>query len=106
MGRRNQVGLDVPTPHADRITERWSGASRPQTTQVERDQADLMLDAPPADRLLQVAWTYLDRFRTEVTPSIYYFWMNTAEPPFDEMDVRRAVDYAIDPARLSGSTAA
>jgi peptide/nickel transport system substrate-binding protein len=43
-----------------------------------------------------VAWKYTDRFRTEVTLSTYYFWMNTEEPPFDDLEVRRAVNYAID----------
>jgi peptide/nickel transport system substrate-binding protein len=35
-----------------------------------------------------------------VVPSIYYFWMNTARPPFDDLKVRQAVDYAVDPAAL------
>ena len=95
--RANQdLVADVPTPHADRITERVVRDLSTQTTQVERDQADFMVDPPPQDRLLEVAWTYPDRFRTELTLSTYYFWMNTAEPPFDQIEVRRAVNYAID----------
>ena len=87
---------DVPTAHADTITERVVRDLSTQTTQVERDQADFMVDPPPQDRLLEVAWKYPDRFRTEVTLSTYYFWMNTAEPPFDQVEVRRAVNYAVD----------
>ena len=40
------------------------------------------------------------QFREEPTISVYYFWMNTEEPPFDDVRVRRAVNYAIDPEAL------
>ena len=59
-----------------------------------------MLQAPPANRLLELERKYLDRFRTDVVPSIYYFWMNTTQPPFDDLKVRQAIAYAIDPAAL------
>jgi peptide/nickel transport system substrate-binding protein len=59
-----------------------------------------MIGPPPADRLLELKWKYLDRFRTDASPSTYYFWMNTTEPPFDDLSVRQAIGYAIDPAAL------
>ena len=34
------------------------------------------------------------------TISVYYFWLNTQEPPFDDVRVRQAVNYALDPAAL------
>ncbi len=34
------------------------------------------------------------------TISTYYFWMNTQEPPFDDVKVRQAVNYAVDPKAL------
>ncbi len=91
---------DVPTPHADRITETVVKSRSAQTTQVEHNQADFMVDPPPPDRLLEVAWKYTDRFRTEVTLSAYYFWMNTAKPPFDDLEVRQAVNYAVNLSAL------
>ena len=87
---------DVPTPDADRITETVVESRSAQTTQVEGGKADFMVDPPPPDRLLEVAWKYTDRFRTEVTLSTYYFWMNTARPPFDDLAVRQAVNYGVD----------
>lgn len=91
---------NVPTPHADSITQTVVRSGSAATTQVEQNRADLMLQAPPANRLLQLERKYLDRFRTDVVPSIYYFWMNTTQPPFDDLKVRQAIAYAIDPAAL------
>jgi peptide/nickel transport system substrate-binding protein len=60
-----------------------------------------MVDPPPADRLPQVRSQYADQFREEVPISTYFFWMNTQRPPFDDVRVRRAVNYALDPAALT-----
>jgi peptide/nickel transport system substrate-binding protein len=91
---------NVPTPHADKITQRVVRNASAATTQVERNRADFMIATPPRDRLVELNWKYPDRFRTDVAPSTYYFWMNTTQPPFDELKVRQAVDYALDPAAL------
>ena len=40
------------------------------------------------------------QFRVEPTISTYYFWMNTTKAPFDDLKVRQAVNYAVDPAAL------
>lgn len=90
----------VPTPHADRITQTVVKSLSAQTTRVERNKADFMLDPPPPPRLPEVEWKYPDRFRRELTLSTYYFWMNTTKPPFDDLKVRQAVNYAIDPTAL------
>lgn len=91
---------NVPTPHADKITETVVKNLSSQTTQVEQNQADFMIDPPPTDRIPEVESKYPDRFRKEVTVSTYYFWMNTQQPPFDDLKVRQAVNYALDPAAL------
>jgi peptide/nickel transport system substrate-binding protein len=91
---------DVPTPHADRITQNVVKSLSSEVTQVERNRADFMVDPPPENRLLELEWKYPNRFRKEITLSTYYFWMNTARPPFDDLKVRQAVNYAIDPAVL------
>ena len=40
------------------------------------------------------------QFRVEPTVSTYFFWMNTTTAPFDDVKVRQAVNYAIDPRAL------
>ena len=60
-----------------------------------------MKNPPPVDRYAEVKRRYEGtQFREEPTISLYYFWMNTQQPPFNDVRVRRAVNYAIDPAAL------
>ena len=40
------------------------------------------------------------QFRVEPTISTYYFWMNTTQPPFNNLKVRQAVNYAVDAEAL------
>jgi peptide/nickel transport system substrate-binding protein len=60
-----------------------------------------MVDPPPADLLPQIESQYSDRFRFEESINTYYFFFNTQEPPFNDVRVRQAVNYAIDPAALT-----
>ena len=60
-----------------------------------------MENPPPADRYAQCKSKYEGtQFRVEPQINTYYFWMNTQKPPFDDLRVRQAVNYAIDPAAL------
>ena len=62
---------------------------------------ELDADPPPADRYAEVKEKYEGtQFRVEPTISTYYFWMNTTKAPFDDLKVRQAVNYAIDPAAI------
>ena len=38
------------------------------------------------------------QFRAEPIVNIDYFWMNTGKPPFSDLRIRRAVNYAVDPS--------
>ena len=55
----------------------------------------------PADRYAEVKSKYEGtQFRIEPTNSTYYFWMNVTKPPFDDLKVRQAVNYAVSGAAL------
>jgi peptide/nickel transport system substrate-binding protein len=72
-----------------------------QVNEVERGQADLMLTPPPTDRLTELRQRYGGtQLLSGPAINIFYFWMNTTRPPFDDVRVRRAVNYALDPAAL------
>ena len=74
---------------------------RPGDRRSSRTTIDFMVDPPIADRLPEVENQYSDRFRFEDSINTYYFWMNNQEPPFDDLQVRQAVNYAIDPEALN-----
>jgi peptide/nickel transport system substrate-binding protein len=95
------AGVEIPDAHVDKITVTENKNNSAQVTDVEQNKVDFMLDPPIADRLPEVESKYSDRFRFEDSINTYYMWMNNEEPPFDDLKVRQAVNYAIDPEALN-----
>jgi peptide/nickel transport system substrate-binding protein len=72
-----------------------------QVNDVEQGKYDWMQNPPPADRYTEVKEKYEGtQFEVHTTISTYYFWMNQTKPPFNDVKVRQAVNYAVDPAAL------
>jgi peptide/nickel transport system substrate-binding protein len=91
----------LPDGHAAKIVFRVQSNQNTQVDEVERGKVDLMRNPPPVQRYAEVKRRFEGtQFREVPTISVYYFWMNTEEPPFDDVRVRRAVNYAIDPEAL------
>jgi peptide/nickel transport system substrate-binding protein len=92
---------ELPGGHVDAIKFRVQANTSTQVNEVEQGKIDWMKDPPPPDRLAEVKRLYEGtQFREMPTISVFYFWMNTQEPPFDDVQVRRAVNHAIDPEAL------
>lgn len=91
----------LPDGHFQRIE--IDVVTNPQTevNDVEKGTYDWMVNPPPSERIGPLRQQYGDS-QLVVTPqiSVFYFWMNTTQPPFDDVRVRRAVNYAIDPRAL------
>ena len=85
----------------DKITVTENKNNSAQVTDIEQNKIDFMVDPPAADRLREVKSQYGDRFRLEESINTYYFWMNTQKPPFNDLRVRQAINYAIDPEALN-----
>jgi peptide/nickel transport system substrate-binding protein len=92
---------DVPDAHVDKLTVTQNKNQSAQATAIEQNTSDFMVDPPPADLLPDVQNTYSDRFRFEESINTYYFFFNNKTPPFNDVRVRQAVNYAIDPAALN-----
>jgi peptide/nickel transport system substrate-binding protein len=77
--------------------------SNPETAvnDVMRGKIDWMQEPPPPDRYAELQERY-EGTQLLISPQIdvYYFWMNVSKAPFDDVRVRRAVNYAIDPEAL------
>ena len=85
--------------YADRIETSIGGTSEDLALQVESDEIDLMLDGvPPSDQVQRYSTDpqLSDRLHANPSDAVRYMEMNLANPPFDDVHVRRAVNYAID----------
>jgi len=92
---------DYPSGHMDKIDIRIVRNSSTQVNEIEQGKADWMQTQPPPDRYPEVKSKYEGtQFRVQPTINTYFFWMNTTKPPFDDVKVRQAVNYAVDPAAL------
>jgi peptide/nickel transport system substrate-binding protein len=92
---------EMPDGHVDRIEISVNSNPQAQVNDIEKGRFDWMQNPPPPDRLGDIKRKYEGtQFRVEPTISTFYFWMNTRRPPFDDPRVRRAVNYAVDPAAL------
>jgi peptide/nickel transport system substrate-binding protein len=92
---------DLPSGHVDKIKFKVQPNPGAQLNEVEQGKVDWMKNPPSPDRYADVKSKYEGtQFREQPTISVYYFWLNTQKPPFDDVRVRQAVNYALDPAAL------
>jgi peptide/nickel transport system substrate-binding protein len=88
----------LPGGYVDGIEVRVESPER-QLDQVMAGSLDWMQGPVPPARYVELRRKYGgSQFRAEPTLTTFYFWMNTTKAPFDDLRVRRAANYAIDPA--------
>jgi peptide/nickel transport system substrate-binding protein len=102
---------EVPSGHVDKIEIKVVRNDSTQVNEIERNKTDWMQTPISADLYNKVKDKYEGtQFRVERPINIYLFWMDTTRPPFDDLKVRQAVNYAVDSAALeriyAGSLAA
>ncbi len=91
----------VPDTNPDRIVVSIVRGSRTAFERLVAGQADYV-DAPMALASLERAQKKgLVQLRTSAAANTHYFFMNTTERPFNDIRVRRAVNYAIDRKHLA-----
>ena len=92
---------EVADAHVDTITVTQNKSNTAQVTGVEQNTIDFMVDPPDADRLAEVKAKFGERFRLDDSINTYYFFMNNKTAPFNDIRVRQAINYAIDPEALN-----
>lgn len=92
---------EVVDASVDKIVVTQNKNNSAQVTGIEQNTIDYMNDPPDADRLPEVKAKFSDRFRMEDSINTYYFWMNNQKAPFNDVKVRQAINYAIDPEALN-----
>lgn len=96
-----------PAGFADRIEIRLGHDINKQVAAVQRGQADVMVvDGPfggplaPAG-LRALATSDAGQLHTDPAPELDYMFLNVRTPPFNDVRVRRAVNYAVDRRQVS-----
>jgi peptide/nickel transport system substrate-binding protein len=91
----------IPSGHVDKIEIQVLRNPQTEVNEVESGKLDWMQNELPPDRYASTVAKYEgSQFRVEPTVSTYFFWMNTTVEPFNDVKVRQAVNYAVDPAAL------
>ncbi|HEY2354533.1 MAG TPA: ABC transporter substrate-binding protein [Gaiellaceae bacterium] len=86
----------VPRGNPDRVTWDIVPTARAALRAVLSGKDDWMGYWPVSkDRLADLEKHYANRLRVSTLPTLDYFFMNTKRAPFDNLAVRRAVNYAI-----------
>jgi peptide/nickel transport system substrate-binding protein len=92
---------DYPSGNVDKAKITIIRNPQTQVNDIEQGKYDWMQNPPPASRYAEVKDKFEGtQFKPVPTNSTYYFWMNERRAPFDDVKVRQAVNYAIDPAAL------
>ncbi len=91
----------IPDGYMDRIEVDVVRNAASQVEDVERGTYAWMGNPPPADVYSRVKNEFEGtQFRVEPTATNYFFWMNTQTAPFDDPQVRQAVNYAVNSEAL------
>jgi peptide/nickel transport system substrate-binding protein len=85
-----------PDGYPDEIVESFGLTVEAQITAIQNGQADWTLEQPPADRLGELSTKYASQVHVNTLTAFWYVPMNTNLAPFNNVQARRAVNYAID----------
>jgi YVTN family beta-propeller protein len=85
-----------PAGSPDRIVISSRRSFREAVRAVERGSQDFDLNSVPSDLVREVKTQYASQTHVNPQQGVTYLFLNTKEPPFDDLRVRRAVNYAVD----------
>jgi YVTN family beta-propeller protein len=86
---------DRPDGYPDRIVWRLDVEADAATRAVENGEADVA-DFVPPELLTEVRTQYASQLYVDTFPSTFFYFLNAKVPPFDDVRVRRALNYAVD----------
>jgi len=87
---------DRPDGYPDRIVWRLDVEADAATRAVENGEADVAYDFVPSELLTEVRTQYASQLYVDPIPGTYFYLFNENVPPFDDVRVRRALNYAVD----------
>jgi peptide/nickel transport system substrate-binding protein len=91
----SMFGGNVPAGNPDKMTIDIFGDAGIALTRTLQGQEDYDFYQPPNDRLAELQSKYANQIKVYTPANTFYYFMNTRNPPFDKLQVRQAVNYAI-----------
>jgi peptide/nickel transport system substrate-binding protein len=85
----------IPNGNPDKIVGIMTNDLAQSAQYIESGQYNYDENTLPTDRLKSLQSKYGDQIKLWRTPSTYYFFMNERLKPFNNVDARKAVNYAI-----------
>jgi peptide/nickel transport system substrate-binding protein len=89
-----------PAGYPDRIEYTFGLEPSAAASAVETGKADFALETPPADRLPEIATRFSSLAHPHVEASTFFLGLNTRIPPFNDVRIRRALNFAVDRGKL------
>jgi peptide/nickel transport system substrate-binding protein len=80
----------------DAIVWRFGVSQAAQVAAVERGEADVALDGVPASLFERIATRFASQLHVNPERATLFVFLNMRVPPFDDVRVRRALNYALD----------
>ncbi len=93
--------LAQPDGYVDRIQYDYGLTDEAQTTAVENGHYDWMYDNKPLDRLGELGDRYPDQVHIQNLFALFYMPMNVNLAPFNNLEARQAVNYAVNRAAMA-----
>ncbi|MDX6518707.1 MAG: peptide/nickel transport system substrate-binding protein [Gaiellaceae bacterium] len=87
---------NVPDGNPDKVVGTILEDDTAALQQTLNNTADYDFHSIPTDRLAAIQNKYPDQLKIYTPANTYYFFVNTRQRPFDKVQVRQAVNYAID----------
>jgi peptide/nickel transport system substrate-binding protein len=85
-----------PDGYPDEILYSFGPSATAQVTMIENGQEDWMFDQSPPDRQVEMEQKYPRQLHLSPETGMYYASMNVNLPPFNDIRVRRAINFAAD----------
>jgi peptide/nickel transport system substrate-binding protein len=90
-----------PDGYPDRIVWQPVDSAEAGLTAVERGTADYLFDGVPENRMSEAQTRFARQLYITPTSSTYALFLNTRRAPFNDVRVRRAINYGIDRAKIA-----
>jgi peptide/nickel transport system substrate-binding protein len=89
-----------PDEIAIRVTpSSWRGSKKPIDA-IANGRADILLGGAPSDRVPELKARYPDQLHLVPQTATFFVYLNTKRPPFDDVRVRRALNFAVDREKI------